>query len=194
MSSTPRFFTSPAHLRRWLEKHHAAQTELWVGFYKVGSGKGGITYKQALDEALCFGWIDGVRKSLDADSYVQRFTPRTPRSNWSAVNIARVGELQAEGRMHAAGLAAFARRDPAAPGRYSFEREAAVFDRASEQRFRANNKAWEYFSSQATWYRRVATHWVTSAKREETRARRLERLIADSAKGRRFDSMLEKKK
>ena len=189
----PVYFTSPAQFRRWLEKHHGKVSEIWIGMYKVSSGKKGITYREALDEALCFGWIDGVRKSVDADSYMQRFTPRTANSYWSAVNTRRVGELRKAGRMHAAGLAAFARRDKSTTARYSFEREHAAFDAAAEKQFRANKAAWTYFESEAPWYRRVVTHWVTSAKKPETRERRMETLIKDSASGRRIGTLPQRK-
>lgn len=182
----PRFFRTPAQFRKWLERHHARETEIWIGMYRVSSGKKGITYKEALDEALCFGWIDGVRKRLDDESYVQRFTPRKPKSYWSAVNTRRVEGLKREGRMHAAGLAAFDRRDGAATEKYSFERKAAELYPSQLARFRAEAKAWKYFESEAPWYRRVVVHWVTSAKKEETRERRLATLIDDCAKGRRI--------
>lgn len=189
----PTFFRTPAAFRRWLEKNHDRVSELWIGMYKKASGKGGLTYKEALDEALCFGWIDGVRKRLDEDAFVQRFTPRTARSYWSAINIARVGDLTAAGRMHAAGLAAYERRDAKAAGRYSSERRDAKLDAAAEKQFRANAAAWAYFQSNAPWYRRVAAHWVTSAKREETRQRRLDILIRDSAAGRRINLLTPNK-
>jgi uncharacterized protein YdeI (YjbR/CyaY-like superfamily) len=182
---TPRFFRSQAAFRRWLEKNHATSTELWVGMHKVSSGKGGLTYLEALEEALCFGWIDGVRRRFDEHSFAQRFTPRRPMSYWSAVNRRRAEALKAAGRMHPSGAAAFERRDKGS-ARYSFERRATAFDSAADKRFRANRAAWQFFSSQAPWYQRVAIHWVTSAKREETQARRLETLIRDSAAGRRI--------
>lgn len=182
----PTFFKTPGHLRRWLEKNHASVSELWVGFYRKASGKGGITYEQALEEALCFGWIDGVRRRLDDEAYVQRFTPRTAKSYWSAVNIKRVEGLKASGRMHAAGLAAFERRDEAKTEKYSFERQNPKLDASLEKRFRANRKAWTFFESQPPGYRRLAVHWVTSAKKEDTRQRRLATLIQDSAAGRRI--------
>ncbi len=160
--------------------------ELWIGFYKKATGRPSITYREALDEALCFGWIDGVRKRLDEEAYVQRFTPRRARSYWSAVNIKRVGELEKAGLMHAAGRATFDRRDKTAVDRYSFERAAAKLDPAAEKLFRRDRKAWAYFEGEAPWYRRVVLHWVTSAKKEETRARRLKTLIADSAAGQRI--------
>ena len=188
----PRFFKTPADFRRWLEKNHA-QSELWVGFYKKSSGKGSMTYKEALDEALCFGWIDGVRKRFDEEAFVQRFTPRKAKSYWSAVNIKRAGELIGAGRMHDTGRAAFDRRDPDAAERYSFERRNAKLDPAAEKQLRANVKAWPFFQSQAPWYRRVVTHWIISAKRPETRQRRLEILIRDSAAGRRINLLAPRK-
>ena len=188
------FFKSPSEFRRWLAKNYDKQSELWIGMYKVSSGKKGITYKEALDEALCFGWIDGVRKSVDAESYMQRFSPRTAKSYWSAVNTKRVGELTKLGRMHASGLAAFDRRDKAATARYSFERETAALEPSATKQFRANKAAWQYFESEAPWYRRIAAHWVTSAKKPETRQRRLEMLIRDSAAGRRIGALPQRKK
>ena len=185
----PLFFRDAAAFRGWLARRHSSDVEVWLGFYKASAGKGGITYKESVDEALCFGWIDGVRKSLDAESYVQRFTPRRAKSYWSAVNTKRAHELIAAGRMHPAGRAAFDRRDAGATARYSFEREAAELSPADLARFRKNSKAWTYFESEAPWYRRVAVHWVVSAKREETRQRRLAALIADSAAGRRIGAV-----
>jgi uncharacterized protein YdeI (YjbR/CyaY-like superfamily) len=185
----PTFFKTPRHFRRWLEKNHASATELWIGFYRKASGRGGLTYEQALEEALCFGWIDGVRRRQDDEAYVQRFTPRTAKSYWSAVNIKRAETLKGAGRMHEAGLAAFERRDTARTKAYSFERETAKLDRAQQRQFRANDRAWTFFESQPPGYRRLATHYVTSAKKEETRQRRLETLIRDSAAGRRLGQM-----
>ena len=182
----PRFFKTPREFRRWLTKNHASQSELWLGMYKKASGKGGITYKEALDEALCFGWIDGVRKSLNEEAFVQRFTPRKSKSYWSAVNTTRAKELIAEKRMAPAGLAAFDARDAAGDARYSFEREKAEFEPAHVKRFRANKAAWTFFEAQPPGYRRLMTFYVTSAKKEETRAARLEKLIATSAAGRRL--------
>jgi uncharacterized protein YdeI (YjbR/CyaY-like superfamily) len=176
----PTFFAAAADFRAWLEEHHASVRELLLGFYKTGSGRGGITYQQALDEALCFGWIDGVRKRRDESSYTIRFSPRQRRSIWSAVNVRRVGELAAAGRMHPAGTKAFDSRDPARTQIYSYERAAARFDPASERRFRANRVAWRFFESQAPSYRRAITGWIMSAKKEETRCRRLDQLIAHS--------------
>jgi len=176
----PTFFKSAEEFRTWLGQHHASAKELLVGFFKAGSGRGGITYQEALDEALCVGWIDGVRKRRDALSYTIRFSPRQRRSIWSAVNIRRVGELTTAGRMHPAGTQVFESRDPARSQAYSYEREASRFDPASERRFRANQTAWRFFAAQAPSYRRAITGWVMSAKKEETRWRRLDQLIAHS--------------
>ncbi|MCC6626519.1 MAG: YdeI/OmpD-associated family protein [Chloroflexi bacterium] len=181
----PCFFTTPAEFRAWLAANHETGRELWVGFYKKGSGRSSITWPEAVDEALCFGWIDSVRRSVDADSYANRFTPRQPRSTWSAVNIQRVEELTRLGRMRPAGLTAFAARTAARSGTYSFEQRATVaLGEDYERRFRANQAAWDFFQAQAAGYRRTASWWVISAKREETRLRRLATLIDDSAQGR----------
>lgn len=185
-----RFFATPEKWRQWLEKNHARANELWVGFYRKGSGTPSITWPEAVDEALCFGWIDGVRKSIDETRYKNRFTPRRKGSNWSAVNMARVEALAKEGRMHPAGLAAFEARIPEKSAVYSYEqREAATLGDEFERRFRANGKAWAFFESQPPYYRRVVTRWVVSAKQEATRERRLALLIEDSAAGRRIGPM-----
>lgn len=182
----PLFFKTPGEFRRWLTKNHASHRELWLGMYKKASGKRGITYKEALDEALCFGWIDGVRKSFDDESFVQRFTPRKAKSYWSAVNSRRAKELIAEKRMAPAGLAAFEARDASATARYSFERAEPAFDRAQLRQFKANKAAWTYFEAQPAGYRRLMTFYVTSARKAETQAQRLERLIQASAGRRRL--------
>jgi len=185
--ASPTFFATPAEFRAWLEEHHAAETELLVGFYKKGSGKPSITWPESVDEALCYGWIDGVRRSLGDDAYTIRFTPRKKRSFWSNVNIRRAGELIAEGRMRPAGLVAFEARTGERSGVYSFEQkdqERVVFDEAQARQFQGDAKAWGFFQAQPPWYRRTATWWVISAKKEETRAKRLATLIADSAAGR----------
>jgi uncharacterized protein YdeI (YjbR/CyaY-like superfamily) len=184
--SKPRSFRSQDALRAWLEKNHAAAKELILRCFKVHARQRGIGYKEALDEALCFGWIDGVRKSLDEDSFTQRFTPRKARSNWSEVNLKRVKELEAQGRMHPAGLAAFEARAGIARGAYSFENKSIQFDSEPAARFAANQKAWQFFSSQPPGYRRTCTFYVMSAKRPETRERRLARLMELSAKGQRL--------
>lgn len=181
----PEFFPTAAQFRAWLEANHQTETELLVGFYKTGSGKPSITWPESVDQALCFGWIDGVRRSLGDDAYTIRFTPRRPNSIWSAVNVAKVAELERQGLMRPAGLAAFERRSAQRTGVYSFERdEPATLTAEQEAAFRAVPEAWEYFNARPPGYRRTAIHFVVSAKRPETRARRLERLIADSRNGR----------
>jgi uncharacterized protein YdeI (YjbR/CyaY-like superfamily) len=180
----PRFFKTPAELRAWFEKNHATKDELYVGLYKKSSGKPSITWPETVDEALCFGWIDGIRKSIDDTSYMNRLTPRRPRSNWSAINIERVKELTRQGRMTPAGLAAFERRSEERSRVYSYERENARLDAEQEKRFRTNKTAWEFFESRPPSYRKAVIWWVVSAKREETRTRRLETVIQDSAEGR----------
>ena len=177
----PRFFRTPAAFRRWLETNHARAKELWVGFWTKPSGKGGITYPEALDEALCIGWIDGLRKRIDADSYRVRFTPRRKDGYWSAVNVRHVARLKAEGRMHPAGLAAFEART-VKPAEYSYENRPANFPPAYLKRLKASTGAFEFFESQPPGYRRTAIWWILSAKKEETRLRRLNALIARSAR------------
>ena len=180
------FCKSAAAFRAWLARHHASAPEVWIGFYKKDSGRKGITYSEALDEALCFGWIDGVRKRVDAISYTNRFSPRTARSIWSAVNVRRVDALTKAGRMDPAGLQVFRNRDVARSKLYSYERDTCELDSALVRRFRSNVEAWEFFESQSPSYRRTVTWWIMSAKKEDTRWRRLDVLIADSAKGRRL--------
>jgi uncharacterized protein YdeI (YjbR/CyaY-like superfamily) len=183
----PTFFATPAAFRAWLEEHHEIETELLVGFYKKPSGKPSITWPESVDQALCFGWIDGVRRSLGEEAYTIRFTPRKPRSNWSAVNVQRMGELIHEGLVHPAGLAAFERRSDDRTAIYASEqRKNAQLPPEYERRLRADAAASEFFDAQPPWYRRTATHWVISAKREATRERRLAQLIEDSASGRRI--------
>jgi uncharacterized protein YdeI (YjbR/CyaY-like superfamily) len=184
MTTKPTFFPTPAKFRAWLEAHHTKKTELLVGFYKKASGKPSITWPESVDEALCFGWIDGVRRSLGDDAYTIRFTPRRPSSIWSAINVGRVAALEKAGRMQPAGLRAFAARTEERTGVYSFERnEAAKLTPAQEKVLRSNGKAAVFFDAQPPWYRRAAIHWVISAKREETVERRLAQLVADSAAG-----------
>jgi uncharacterized protein YdeI (YjbR/CyaY-like superfamily) len=174
----------------WLERHHADTPALAVGFHRKRSGKPSITWAEAVDEALCYGWIDGVRRGLDGDSYTIRFTPRRPRSTWSAVNIERARELKRSGRMQPAGLKAFAARTDERSAIYAYEqRRGAKLDSEQERRFRANEAAWEFFSAQPPSYRRTATWWIVSAKREETRVRRLATLIEDSANRRRIKAL-----
>jgi uncharacterized protein YdeI (YjbR/CyaY-like superfamily) len=183
----PTFFVTPAHFRAWLEAHHATKKELVVGFHKKGSGKPSITWPESVDEALCFGWIDGVRHSFGADAYTIRFTPRKPTSIWSAINVDKVAALIRLGKMREAGLRAFALRTAAKTGVYSFERhQPAKLTARQEKVLRANAKAAAFFDAQPPGYRRIAIHWVVSAKQEQTRERRLAQLIADSAAERRI--------
>lgn len=183
----PTFFASPEAFRKWMTRHHASLDELWVGFYKKGSGRPSITWPESVDVALCFGWIDGLRKSLDGESYVIRFTPRRSGSVWSAVNTRRAEELIRAGLMQPAGLRAFEGRDPEKTRRYSFEQGTNTrFSKADEAKFRASKEAWRFFESQPPGYRRTATWWVVSAKRDATRENRLQTLIRDSAAGERI--------
>jgi uncharacterized protein YdeI (YjbR/CyaY-like superfamily) len=182
------FFAKPSDFRKWLENNHDQVPELIVGFYKKGSGKPSITWPESVDEALCFGWIDGVRRSIDDESYSIRFTPRRARSVWSNVNTKRVAELTKQGRMHASGLEAFKARDPKRSGIYSFEQRERdqKLGAEYEAKLRANQKAWAFFEAQPPGYQRLASLWVMSAKKEETKLRRLAALIRDSAAGRRI--------
>lgn len=176
-----KFFAKPADLRKWFEKNHDRLSEQWVGFYKKGSGRPSITWPESVDEALCFGWIDGVRKSIDDESYKIRFTPRKKTSTWSAVNIKRVGELVELGLMHPSGLAAFERREEKRSRIYSYEQGDVDLDPHYLRQFKRNKKAWAFFESQPPSYRKTATHWVIRAKQESTRLKRLGTLIEDSA-------------
>ncbi|HYW42518.1 MAG TPA: YdeI/OmpD-associated family protein [Bryobacteraceae bacterium] len=187
---SPTFFATPAAFRAWLEENHERASELLVGFYKKDSLEPSITWPESVDQALCFGWIDGVRKRIDDVSYTIRFTPRKSSGIWSAVNIKRAGELSRLGLMRPAGLEAFGRRDEKKSAVYSYEqRNSARFPDALESRFRANKKAWDFFRSQAPSYQRTVTYWVVSAKRDETRLRRLAKLIEDSQQRKRIDLM-----
>jgi uncharacterized protein YdeI (YjbR/CyaY-like superfamily) len=184
--TAPRFFSLAAEFRAWLDANHERATELLVGFHKKDSGRPSMTWPESVDEALCYGWIDGVRRSLGEVSYTIRFTPRKKRSIWSNVNVAKVEALIREGRMRPAGLAAYALRDPARSGIYAFERETASFDAESERKFKRSRAAWSFFEAQPPSYRQVVTNYVTSAKKPETRARRLAALIEHSALGERI--------
>ncbi len=179
----PTYFDGPAAFRRWLTKHHDSADELWVGYHKKATGKPSMTWPESVDEALCFGWIDGIRKSVDGDRYKIRFTPRRPGSIWSAKNIGSAERLIEDGRMKPAGLAAFKKRKEDRSRRYSFEQGRVELPEDYEKQFRARKRAWQFFSSQPPGYRKTATLWILSAKREETRARRLATLIEDSAAG-----------
>lgn len=183
----PFYFESPAAWRRWLAKHHADADELWVGFHKRATGRPSLTWPESVDEALCFGWIDGLRKRVDGDRYKIRFTPRRPGSIWSAVNVRRVAELTKQKRMRAAGSRAFKARLEAKTAVYSFEqRETAKLPPDYAKKFKANEEAWRFFTSQAPSYQRVAAWFVISAKQEATRSRRLDVVIRESASGRRI--------
>lgn len=185
MATKPKFFATPEQFREWLEKNHASASEIEVGFHKKSSGRKSITYAEALDEALCFGWIDGVRHSLNETSYAQRFTPRRPRSIWSLINLRHVERLKKEGRMRPAGLEALAKRGPKRTGIYSFENSPRELLAEYENEFRKNKAAWEYFQTYPPYLKKQVSFWVMSAKKEETRLKRLRRLIESSAKGER---------
>ena len=180
---TPIFFAKQSDFRKWLLKNHKKETELLVGFYKVGSGKPSISWSESVDEALCFGWIDGVRKSIDKDSYQIRFSQRKSTSIWSAINIKKISALTKAGLMQPAGLASFEKRIESKSRIYSHEKEEVELTQPFKKQFKANKKAWDYFQSLAPSYRKVSTHWVMSAKQETTQIKRLHQLIADSAAG-----------
>ena len=182
----PKFFKTPSAFRKWLEAHHASSKELWVGFYKKGSGKPSIDWPESVDEALCFGWIDGIRKSIDEESYMIRFTPRKPSSVWSAVNIRNVEKLVRENRMRPAGLKAFAARKENRSGIYSYEQRSPELVEPYLGKLKRNKEAWKFFQTQPPSYRKVMNWWVVSAKQEETRLKRLDKLIEESAQGRRM--------
>ncbi len=186
------FFRSPAELRKWFKTHHKTAPALWVGFYKRGSGKPSITWPESVDEALCAGWIDGIRKNLDAESYTIRFTPRRPTSIWSAVNIKRVKVLTDEGRMLPAGLKAFEAKKPNKSGIYSYEQRPADLPEPYASALAKNKAASTFFHAQPPWYRRAVIWWIVSAKKEETRLKRLATLIADSARGRAIGPLTRK--
>ena len=177
------YCAEPKDFRAWLEQHHATTAEQWVGFYKRASGVASITWPESVDQALCYGWIDGIRRSIDGDRYAIRFTPRRPGSIWSAVNIRRAQELIATRQMRAAGRSAFDARDEEKSRKYSFEQENVSFTPEQERSLRSNRKAWAFFQAQPPSYRKTATWWVVSAKQEATRQKRLATLIADSAAG-----------
>jgi uncharacterized protein YdeI (YjbR/CyaY-like superfamily) len=185
MEAEPVFFATPAELRAWFEAHHESEPELLVGYYKKNAGRTGVKHAEAVEQALCFGWIDSIGRRIDDERYQVRFTPRRQGSVWSAVNIAKIAELTELGLMHPAGVRAYEQRRPDRVATYSYEQpDGAELDEEQAARLRAEPAAWEWFSKQASSYRRSAAHWVTSAKRAETRERRLAQLIADSAAGR----------
>ena len=182
-AGTPRFFAKPAQWRAWLAKYHSSRAELWVGFWRVSTGKPSITWPQSVDEALCFGWIDGLRRGLDGERYMIRFTPRKPESIWSRVNMRRYAELEQAGLVKPAGRAAWERRTDARSGVYTFERGYQPLDRERERTLRANARAWAFLEAQTPGYRKMCGHWVMQAKREETRMRRFEALLDCCARG-----------
>lgn len=183
------FFPTQKHLRKWFEKNHKKEKELWVGFYKVSTGKPTVTWSQAVDEAICFGWIDGIRKSIDEESYCNRFTPRNPKSNWSAINIQKVENLTKLGLMEPEGLKVFSFREDKKSKVYSYENSRVSFNKSFEKIFRSNKKAWKFFQSTAPSYQKTTTRWVMSAKQEVTRIKRLEELIRDCALGKKIKAM-----
>ncbi|HQZ23190.1 MAG TPA: YdeI/OmpD-associated family protein [Thermoflexales bacterium] len=189
----PTFFASAQEMRDWLEKNHASASELLVGYYKVGTGRPSLTWAQSVDEALCFGWIDGLRKGLDEERYTIRFTPRKPASIWSVVNINRVEVLTAEGRMTERGLAAFAARKQNKSGIYSYEQRPAELTEPYKSMMQANAAAWAFFESQPASYKKAAIWWVISAKQEETRQKRLVKLAEFSASGQRLPQFVSPK-
>ncbi len=179
----PVFFATPAAFRAWLEAHHSSDEPLWVGYYRKATGRPSVTWEETVDEALCFGWIDGVRKRRDETSYVIRFTPRRPGSVWSARNFERVEALRAAGRMRPPGLAAYAHRDKHAHSGYAVADRPTEFPPEIAARFQAHPSAWAFYQAQPAGYRKQTVFWVTSAKRDATRERRLAQLIADAAEG-----------
>jgi uncharacterized protein YdeI (YjbR/CyaY-like superfamily) len=182
----PLFFARPTDFRAWLKVHHQTRAELWVGFYKKASGKPSITWPESVDEALCFGWIDGIRKGLDSLSYIIRFSPRQKRSVWSEINIKRVGVLLIEGRMEAAGLRAFQARRENRSGIYSYEQRLDRLPEPYQTALKKVKAAWSFLQSQPAWYRKQVGWWVISAKKEETRQKRLQKLIASCICGKRL--------
>ncbi len=177
----PIFFPTQNDFRHWLEENHDKETEIIVGYYNVKSGKGGMSWSESVDQALCFGWIDGVRRKIDEESYCNRFTPRRPNSNWSAVNIEKVRVLTEKGLMKPEGIAAFEKRLEDKSAIYVYENELKQFSEEFEKWFRANEIGWRFFEKQANWYRKQMINWVMTAKQEKTRVSRLEKLIEASA-------------
>jgi uncharacterized protein YdeI (YjbR/CyaY-like superfamily) len=174
------FFATPNEFRQWLEEHHQTETELLVGYYKVGSGKASMSWSESVDQALCFGWIDGVRRSIDEESYCNRFTPRKSTSNWSAINIKKVEDLTRAGLMAPAGLLAFSKRKKENSEIYSYENEPVVLSSEYEARFQNSLQAWEFFCAQPPSYRKPRISWIMAAKQEQTRVSRLDKLIEAS--------------
>jgi uncharacterized protein YdeI (YjbR/CyaY-like superfamily) len=190
---SPVFFSSAADFRRWLEKNHGSFTELWVALWKAHTGKKGLTYEEAVEESLCFGWIDGLVRRRDEESYQQRFTPRKPTSIWSAINIRKIEALKKAGRMANPGLDVFESRDHKRTNLYSFENRHVTFSPEFEKRFRAKKTAWKFFEAQPPGYRRLAAFWVMKAKKEETRERRFAQLVEGSQAGTRLPAITGEK-
>ncbi len=182
----PKFFATPEDFRIWLEANHETTVELIVGFWKVGSGRPSMTWSESVDQALCFGWIDGIRKKIDDKSYTIRFTPRRPKSVWSKINMDKVEELKRKGLMHLAGLAAYDNKDESKAGIYSYENRPREFTPELKKLFKKDEEAWKFFETQAPSYQRLAIFWVMSAKQEKTRLTRLDRLIVTSHTGKRI--------
>lgn len=182
----PIFFKSSKEFRQWLKKNHKTQTEVFVGYNKTKTGKPSMSWSESVDQALCFGWIDSVRRSIDDESYTNRFTPRKPGSNWSAINIAKVEELKKQGLMELAGLEAYSKRSDANSGIYSYEKGPLSLSPVFLRIFKRNKAAWKFFELQAPSYKKVITHWVMSAKQEITKQKRLEKLISASEAGKRI--------
>jgi uncharacterized protein YdeI (YjbR/CyaY-like superfamily) len=193
VNTKPTFFPTPAAFRRWLEHHHARADALLVGFYKIGSGKPSMTWPESVDQALCFGWIDGVRKRVDDHRYTIRFTPRKASSVWSSINIRRVQILVEQGRMQPAGLKAFEARKENKSGIYSYEQRSVELVEPYRKLLKKNRVAWNFFEAQPASYRKAISWWVISAKKEETRLKRLERLMAYSVRGEWLPEFLRKK-
>ena len=187
------YFKTQGDFRKWLERHHNTSSELLLGIHKKESGKPSVTYKEAVDEALCFGWIDGVRRSVNETSYSVRFTPRKPRSIWSRINTKRAGELKELGLMSPAGLRAFEDRDPKKANLYSFENAPRSLDAAFEAKFKKNKKAWEFFQTLPPYFTKMSVFWIMSGKREQTRERRLQTFIDSCARGERLGVITGKK-
>ena len=183
------FFPTQKHLRKWFEKNHKKAEELRVGFYKVSTGKPTISWSQSVDEALCFGWIDGIRKRIDEESYCIRFTPRNPKSNWSTINIKKVEVLTKLGLMKPEGLRVFSLRKENKSKIYSYENPSVLFDKSYEKKFKQSKLAWKYFKSTAPSYQKITTRWVMSAKQEATRLKRLDELIRDCSVGKKIKAM-----
>jgi uncharacterized protein YdeI (YjbR/CyaY-like superfamily) len=185
-NQAPTFFSTKSAFRKWFEKNHQTAKELLVGFYKVGSKKPSITWSESVDEAICFGWIDGVRKSIDHESYCIRFTPRKPGSIWSAINIQKVETLSKQGLMHASGIAAFEKRQENKSRIYSYEKEPSTWPKDFLKKFTANKKAWKFFQTMPKSYQNQCIHWIITAKQDPTKIKRLKELIRDSEAQRRI--------